>query len=112
MRKAARLLLPSRCYFMLEDLSLKPFYKSASLLAALAAAAAIVAGCGGGGGQSSTLVPSTTSGGTANHGAQLSHRILFYSKDYLKQHPELLRSTGKHDQAQRRAMATGSNNLV
>ena len=88
---------------------MKPLIKSASMLAALAAAAAIVTGCGGGGGsQGSSILPTATGGG--NHNAN-AHRIVFYSKDYIKQHPDLLRSTGKHDMHLRKGMVTSSNNL-
>lgn len=92
---------------------MKPLFKSATLLASLAAAAALVAGCGGGGGNST--IPATTTSNNAPHGAQLAHRVLYYSKTYIKDHPELIRSYGKHAFKPgdgKTAMITSSNNLV
>ncbi|MDE2480892.1 MAG: hypothetical protein KGN02_01720 [bacterium] len=81
--------------------------KSPRLLIALAAAASIVAGCGGGS-QSSTVVPTTQ---TPQQPKTLGHRILFYSKSYIKQHPELSQG-GRHQMAGGHEHAMATNNLV
>jgi hypothetical protein len=67
---------------------LRKLLKASRLLVALAASAAIIAGCGGG--NQSAVVPQTQNNntGTGNKPAAVGHRILFYSLDYLKQHPE------------------------
>lgn len=81
------------------------------LLVALAACAALIAGCSGG--QGSSVVPSAANETKQTAGAPvtLGHRILFYSRTYLKDHPEIS-PAGPHAYALRRAMASGSGNLV
>jgi serine protease len=66
---------------------LRTLLKKPHWLVALAACAAIVAGCGGG--QHSSVVPSTSNTNPGQTQQSVGHRILFYSLDYLKQHPEL-----------------------
>ncbi|HET9028731.1 MAG TPA: hypothetical protein VFN49_01025 [Candidatus Aquilonibacter sp.] len=88
---------------------MRSLFKQVRTLAALAAAASIIAACGGGG--SNSTVPTTPSQNTPGKPAQsAAHRIPFYSKNYLKEHPELVRSLGKHALHGRIAQAT--NNLV
>jgi hypothetical protein len=86
--------------------SLRKLLKAPHFLAALAASAAIIAGCGGG--QNSTVVPSTTTPNQSK-APKAGHRILFYSLDYLKQHPELA-PRGQHALHDRSRMAV--SNLV
>ena len=75
------------------------------------AIAAIVAGCGGGGTSSTnSVVPNVDGAKPGAPGATAQgHRIIFPSKDYLKEHPELAQP-GKHGSGGRTAMA--GNNLV
>ena len=79
------------------------------LLLALAAAGAIFAGCGGGS-QSTPAIPGSSPSNTIQKPTTLGHKILFYSKDYLKAHPELAKA-GPHDAASRTTKVTSSNNL-
>lgn len=84
--------------------------KTSRLLIALAASAAIVTGCGGG--HSTSLVPDSAQTKQTNSApVTLGHRILAYSRSYLKQHPEVAPS-GPHTFALRRKMASGSGNLI
>lgn len=69
------------------------------LIIALAAAAALIAGCGGGGGQNTSL-PATTPTQVQKVPNTTAHRILFYSKSYIKEHPELAHA-GPHAYAAR-----------
>ncbi|MDE3148058.1 MAG: hypothetical protein KGL37_01205, partial [Acidobacteriota bacterium] len=78
-----------------------------SLLLALAASAAIIAGCGGG--HSSTVLPNANTPVTGQKPAATGHRIMFYSRDYYKAHPELLQSHGPHARA---LHLDATNNLV
>jgi serine protease len=106
MRKGSPTGCLSCCYIFGGKLLRFPS-KSARLAAALAAAASIIAACSGGG-QTPTVVPSASQ--TQEKPPQtLGHRILFYSKSYLKVHPELAHA-GPHAVVDRKAMAT--NNLV
>ncbi len=110
MRKGKpRRLVPSCCN-VLEDYWLKFPLKTVRVAAALAAAVSIITACGGGG-QTSTVVPnSNPNASTPNNKPQtLGHKILFYSKPYLKDHPELAHA-GPHAAIGRKAMAT--SNLV
>ncbi len=84
---------------------MKALAKSPRLLLALAAAASIIAGCGGG--SHNAVVPGTPNN-TAQKPVAQGHRILFYSKEYIKSHPQL-GHPGPHSIAHGRAMA--SNNL-
>lgn len=85
---------------------MKKLLKAPHILAALAASAAIIAGCGG---HSSSVVPSTTGTSGAKAPAATGHRILFYSRPYLKEHPELLGVKGPHAHAMH---VDATNNLV
>lgn len=87
---------------------MKNLFKKPHLLLALAASAAIIAGCGGG--HTSTVLPSTnTPGTTPQKPAATGHRILFYTRDYYKAHPELLHVSGPHARALHN---DATNNLV
>ena len=76
---------------------MKKLFNTPQLLVALAASAAIIAGCGGG--QSSTVVPNANSGNTTKTPATTGHRILFYTRDYYKAHPDLFQVAGPHARA-------------
>lgn len=87
---------------------LKKLLKAPHILVALAASAAIIAGCAGG--QHSAVVPTTTTSNPGTTKPQTTgKRIVFYSRSYLKEHPELVKSFGPHAHAVH-TMAT--NNLV
>ncbi len=87
---------------------MKRLLKKPQLLVALAACAALIAGCGGG--QNSAVVPNANNGnGSGTKPATVGHRILFYSRTYLKQHPELA-PIGPHTRALH-AMISSPNNL-
>ncbi len=88
---------------------MRSFLKTAFTVGTLAAAAAIISACGGGGSSTTNALPNTGKPNSPPVG-QAGHKILFYSKTYLKQHPELVHSVGLHAQRDKRAMAT--NNLV
>jgi serine protease len=79
------------------------------MLVALAASAAIIAGCGSG--SHSAVVPDATKTGTSNPPAvsAMGHKIFFYSRDYYKQHPDLLHVSGPHAHA---LHTDATNNLV
>lgn len=68
---------------------MRKLFKTRHALIALAASAAIIAGCGGG--HNSTVLPtqpkSAAPGGTTPQ--TTGHRIFFYSRSYLKEHPEM-----------------------
>lgn len=91
-----------------EASDLNVHLKAPQLLFALAACAAIIAGCGGSGNQA-PVVPATSNNNAANKPATVGRRILFYSVDYIKAHPELAphgdRDRGLH------TMASGSGPL-
>ena len=88
---------------------MRTVFRIPQLLVALTAAAAIVAGCGGG--QNASVVPGTTTPtNTTQKPTTSGHRILFYSKTYLKDHPEFAHS-GPHEQALRHESVVSSNNL-
>ncbi|MDQ6929192.1 MAG: immune inhibitor A [Candidatus Eremiobacteraeota bacterium] len=80
------------------------------LLIALTAVAALAAGCGGGG-QNAPVVPGTNPAKDSTRPATSGHRILFYSKSYIKEHPELAHP-GLHELALRRLTASGSGQLL
>lgn len=84
---------------------MKKLLKAPHLLVALAASAAIIAGCGGG--QNSAVVPSAPVTGNVQKPAATGHRILFYTREYYKEHPNLA-PAGPHAHALH-TMAT--NNL-
>jgi serine protease len=98
---------------LVEARRLRKLLRTSQLLVAFAASAAIIAGCGGGQ-QSSTVIPSqnnpTATNTNGNRTAYVGHRILFYSRTYLKQHPELAKAIGPHARALH-SMVTSSNNL-
>lgn len=96
----------------MEDLSLKPVFRTPQLLVALVAAAAIIAGCGGG--QQSSVVPGAAPAKDAVQPAgSVGQRVPFYSISYLKEHPDLVRSVGEHAKAtNREALASGSGQLT
>lgn len=91
---------------------MRTVFRTTRLAVVLAAAAAIVAACGGGGGQNSSVVPGTTST-IPSKNITSGHRIVLYTTNYYKAHPELLHATGPHDQAVRgkRPNIVSSNNL-
>lgn len=69
-------------------LSVEDHLNKPKILFALAAIGALVAGCSGG--QNSSVVPNAANDTTKNASpASTGHRILFYSRSYLKSHPEL-----------------------
>ncbi len=88
----------------------RKLFNKTQLFVALAASAAVIAGCGGG--QQNTVVPGPSTSNNIQKPVTLGRRILFYSRSYLKQHPEL-GPVGPHAQAALRSiMATSSSNLV
>ncbi|HET7815679.1 MAG TPA: hypothetical protein VFL13_15060 [Candidatus Baltobacteraceae bacterium] len=95
---------------------LRSFFKAPRVAIALAASALLIAGCGGG--HTGSVVPGTNNNNNTNavtggtKTASSAHRILFYSLDYLKAHPEFRHLPGQRDLfGDRRVMVTSSNNL-
>lgn len=86
---------------------MKHLFKKPHLLLALAASAAIIAGCGGGHG--STVLPNANTSTTPKTPTAVGHRIMFYTRDYYKTHPDLLHVTGPHARA---IHNDATNNLV
>lgn len=68
---------------------MRKLLKKPQLLVVLAACAAFIAGCGGGGNAPSVVPQAPNNTGPGSNPAAVGRRILFYSLDYLKQHPEL-----------------------
>ena len=91
-------------------LSVEAILRKPRILFAIAAIGALVAGCSGG--QNASMVPSSTSGGSKTSAPQSTgHRILFYSRDYLKSHPELA-AKGPHAERAIHTMSGSPNDLV
>lgn len=88
---------------------MRTVFRASGTIVALAAAAAIVTGCGGGA-QNASVVPGTAQTNNTQKPATSGHRIVFYSKGYLKAHPQLAQA-GPHERAVHKAMITSSNNL-
>ena len=89
---------------------MRTVFRAPRIIFALAAAAAIIAGCGAGG-QNAPVMPGVTPAKDTQKPTTLGHRIMFYSKDYIKQHPDLIKTVGPHEKALR-PMASGSGQLL